>query len=225
MKLINKNLITRLPFCAVLLACSATFAPAQSPKKDDYPKFEVFVGASALGDNAEEISFGGNMRAGGGYANSTGFETSVTRNFSKYVGLKGDFSAHFRNRNDRNPVAFCNPTCSTVTQDTQLKTRVYDFLAGPEFKARNSTRLTPFAYALGGVAHTSAAFTTPGPTFNLLLKKSNNGFAMALGGGLDLRVTDKFSIRGSMDYNPVFIQDSTGNHRNFARISLGVLIH
>jgi len=31
-----------------------------------------------------------------------------------------------------------------------------------------------------GVAHTSANFTTPGPTFNLLLKKSDNSFEMAL---------------------------------------------
>jgi len=35
-----------------------------------------------------------------------------------------------------------------VPQDFQLKTRVYNFLAGPEFKARNSTRFTPFAHVL-----------------------------------------------------------------------------
>jgi opacity protein-like surface antigen len=98
-------------------------------------------------------------------------------------------------------------------------------LAGPEFKARNSTRLTPFAHLLAGVAHTSANFTTPGPTFNFLLKNSQTSFAMALGGGLDIRATKRVSFRGSMDYNPVFLRDSTSGTRDLVRLSLGVLIH
>ena len=106
-----------------------------------------------------------------------------------------------------------------------MKTRLYNFLVGPEFKARNSTRVTPFVYALGGVAHTSATFTTPGPTFNLLLKKSDTSFALALGGGLDIRATKRLSFRGSMDYNPVFVKDSTSGTRDLVRISFGVLIH
>jgi opacity protein-like surface antigen len=122
-------------------------------------------------------------------------------------------------------VTNCTPTCTTAPQDFQFKTRVYNLLAGPELKARNSTRFTPFVYALGGVAHTSATFTTPGPTFNFLLKNSNNSFAMALGGGLDIRATKRLSFRGSMDYNPVFVHDSTSGTRDLLRISLGVLIH
>jgi len=107
----------------------------------------------------------------------------------------------------------------------QLKTRVYNFLAGPEFKARNSTRFTPFAYALAGVAHTSASFTSPGPTVNLLFKRSDNSFAMALGGGLDIRASQRVSFRASMDYNPVFLNDSLSGTRDFVRLSLGVLFH
>jgi opacity protein-like surface antigen len=119
----------------------------------------------------------------------------------------------------------CTPTCTTVTQDFRFKTRVYNFLAGPEFKARNSTRFTPFAYALAGVAHTSATFTTSGPTLNLLLKKSDNSLAMALGGGLNIRAGKRVSFRGTIDYNPVFIRDSGSDRRDLMRISLGVLIH
>lgn len=226
MKRSNNNLITRLPFCFVVLLCSAAFALAQSTNKDEYPKIEVFAGYSVLGDNTgNQISFGNNLSVPGDYAGITGFETSVTRNLTRYIGLKGDFSAHFNTDNGRGPVTLCTPICTTATQDVQLKTRVYNFLAGPEFKARNSTRFTPFVYALAGVAHTSATFTTPGPTLNLLLKKSNNGFAMALGGGLDIRATKRISIRGTMDYNPIFINDSTGGTRDMVRISLGALFH
>ncbi|MBC8029783.1 MAG: outer membrane beta-barrel protein [Pyrinomonadaceae bacterium] len=225
MKLAIKNLISRLPFCAVLLMCSTAFALAQSANQDDYPKVEVFVGYSGLFEaNSRGIAFGPGRSVGGNY-HGDGFETSVIGNFNRNFGIKGDFSAHLKTDNERGELINCTPTCTTATQDFQLKTRLYNFLVGPEFKARNSTRVTPFVYALGGVAHTSATFTTPGPTFNLLLKKSDTSFAMALGGGLDIRATKRLSFRGSMDYNPVFVKDSTSGTRDLVRISFGVLIH
>jgi len=225
MKRINKNLLIRLPFCTALLLGSALVGSAQSPTPNEHPKVEVFVGYSALGESGSRaISFGPNAAVDGDFEGQ-GFETSIIRNFNKHFGIKGDFSFHFNNESDRGPVTACTPVCTTVTQDFQLKTRVYNFLAGPEFKARNSTRFTPFAHALGGVAHTSATFTTPGPTLNLLLKKSDNSFAMALGGGLDIRASKRVSFRASMDYNPVFVNDSTSGTRDFFRFSFGVLFH
>ena len=222
----NEKLSARL-FCGVLvLMCSGAIASAQNASKDEYPKVEVFAGYSALGEaGSRGISFGADRRVGGNYSAKPGFETSIIRNFSKHFGIKGDFSAHFNNESASGPITSCTPACTTVTQDFQLKTRVYDFLAGPEFKARNSTRFTPFAHVLGGLAHTGATFTTPGPTFNLLLKKSDNSFAMALGGGFDIRASKRVSFRGLMDYNPVFVHDSTSGTRDLVRISLGVLIH
>ena len=226
MKRINKNLLIRLAFCTALLLCSALLAPAQKPNLDEYPKLEVFAGYSALGEvNGRGISFGPNAFVGANYsAAEAGFETSIIRNFSKHFGIKGDFSAHFNNQSAAGPITACTPACTTVTQAFQLKTRVYNFMAGPEFKARNSTRFTPFAHVLAGVAHTSATFTTPGP-LNLLLKKSDNSFAMALGGGLDIRASKRIGFRGVLDYNPVFVHDSTSGTRDFLRLSLGLLIH
>ena len=227
MKRINKNVLIRLVFSTALLLCSALLASAQSPNSDEYPKVEVFVGYSALGEaNGRGISFGPNAFVGANYsAAKAGFEASIIRNFSKRFGIKGDFSAHFNNESASGPITACTPACTTVTQGFQLKTRVYNFLAGPEFKARNNTRFTPFAHVLAGVAHTSATFTTPSPTFNLLLKKSDNSFAMALGGGIDIRASKRISFRGLMDYNPVFVHDSTSGTRDLFRLSLGVLFH
>jgi opacity protein-like surface antigen len=226
MKRINMNLLTRLAFCTALLLGSALLGSAQSPTPDEYPKVEVFVGYSALGEaNGRGISFGPNSSIGANYTAKAGFETSIIRNFSKRFGMKGDFSAHFNNESASGPITSCTPACTTANQGFQLKTRVYNFMAGPEFKARNSTRFTPFAHVLAGVAHTSATFTTPGPTLNLLLKKSDNSFAMALGGGLDIRASKRVSFRGQLDYNPIFVHDSTSGTRDFVRLSLGVLFH
>jgi opacity protein-like surface antigen len=225
MKRINKNLLIRLPFCTALLLGSAFVGWAQSPTPNEYPKVEVFVGYSALGETGSRaISFGPNASVSGDYEGQ-GFETSIIRNFSKHLGIKGDFSAHFNNESDSGPITACTPVCATVIQDFQLKTRVYNFLAGPEFKARNSTRFTPFVHALGGVAHTSATFTTPGPTNILFLRRNDTSFAMALGGGLDIRASKRVSFRALMDYNPVFVNDSTTGTRDFFRFSFGVLFH
>lgn len=215
-----------VPFLSVIvLMCSAAVALAQGTTSDDYPKVEVFAGYSALGEtNGGRITFGPTASIDSNYATPTGFETSIIGNFSKHFGIKADFSAHFGNDSGSGPFTACTPTCTTVTQDVQFKTRVYNFLAGPEFKARNSTRFTPFAHALAGVAHTSATFTT-GPTPNFLLKSKNNAFAMALGGGLDIRAGKRVSFRGSMDYNPVFTRDSGSDRRDLVRFSLGLLFH
>jgi opacity protein-like surface antigen len=226
MKRINTNLLIRLAVSTTLLLGSALLVLAQSSDPNEHPKFEFFVGYSALGEaNSTGISFGPNSNVGANYTAKAGFETSIIGNLSKRFGIKGDFSAHFNNESASGPVTACTPACTTATQSFQLKTRVYNFLAGPEFKARNSTRFTPFAYALGGVAHTSATFTTPGPTLNLFLKKSDNSFAMALGGGLDIRASKRVSFRALMDYNPVFVNDSTSGTRDFVRLSFGVLFH
>jgi opacity protein-like surface antigen len=209
--------------CAVLMFLAGP-ALAQSSSPDEFPKIEIFAGYSALGENPKPISFNG-IFVPHGYASPGGLETSLIRNFNRHVGLKADFSAHFNDENGPGNVIICNPACTTANQTIQFRTRVYNFLVGPELKARNRTPFTPFVYALGGLAHTHARFNTPGPTFNLLLRKSTNDFAMALGGGLDLRVTKRISIRGSIDYNPIFIGDSSGGTRNLVRLSLGVLFH
>jgi opacity protein-like surface antigen len=225
MKRTNKYLLIRLAFCTALLLGSALLVSAQSPNPNEHPKFEFFAGYSALGETGSRvINLGPNAGVVGDYEGQ-GFETSIIRNFNKHFGIKGDFSFHFNNESSRGPVSACSPVCTTVTQDFQLKTRVYNFLAGPEFKARNSTRFTPFVHALGGFAHTSATFTTPGPTHILFIRRNDTSFAMGLGGGLDIRASKRVSFRAMMDYNPVFVNDSTIGTRDFVRFSLGVLFH
>ena len=211
-------------FGIVVLMFLAGPTLAQTAKPDEFPKLEIFAGYSALGENQKPIIING-VIVPHGYATEAGLETSLIRNFNRHIGLKADFSAHFNDEDGPGNVTICNPTCTTVSQAVEFRSRVYNFLAGPELKARNHTRFTPFVYALGGLGHTHARFDTPGPTFNLLLRKSTNDFAMALGGGLDLRATKRASIRASMDYNPIFVGDSSGGRRDLVRISLGVLFH
>ena len=211
-------------FGIIVLMFLAGPASAQSTSPDEFPKIEIFAGYSALGENQKPITING-IIVPHGYAAGIGVETSLIWNFNRHLGLKADFSAHGNDETGPGNVTICNPTCTTATQTVEFRSRVYNFLAGPELKARNHTRFTPFVYALGGLGHTHTRFDTPGPTFNLLLKKSTNDFAMALGGGLDIRATKRTGFRGSIDYNPIFMGDSPGGTRNLIRLSLGVLFH
>ena len=96
----KRTLAFRLLICVGLLICPTVLALAQSAKPDEYPKFEFFFGYSALGDPTNELGFTSNLKIEGSYAtNNNGFEASVTRNFTSYIGLTADFSAHFNNSN------------------------------------------------------------------------------------------------------------------------------
>ena len=122
----------------IVLAC-ASIAAAQ----DDYKRFEFFGGFShnridtGIGDDDPDLGDIINEREG-----FNGFNTSVTGNLSRYVGLKFDFSGHFKSRTF--PV-------STVTNAIDVDSRVFNFLGGVQLKD-NSTEKTfkPFAHALVG---------------------------------------------------------------------------
>src|SRR4029078_13362301 len=130
--------------CAVLMFLAGPLF-AQSSSPDEFPKFEIFAGYSATGQPQKPISFG-NIIVPHGYASPAGVETSLIRNFNRHVGLKFDFSAHFNDEDGLANVIVCNPVCTTATQTIQFRNRVYEFLAGPELKARNRTPFTPFVY-------------------------------------------------------------------------------
>ena len=138
-----KKLVPFLSVIVLIYASASAFA--QNTTSDDHPRVEVFAGYSALGEaNSRGTSFSPNAN----YSSPTGFEISVTGNLNRYFGIKGDFSAHLSTESAQGSFIACNPTCTTLTQDHQLKTRVYNFLGGPEFKVRNSTRFTPLCMGL-----------------------------------------------------------------------------
>lgn len=215
----------RLVLLSLFICCTAAPSRAQQSGADEYPKAEVFVGLSALGEvNADE------QAVDLGLASNKGFEVSVTGNVNKYLGFKGDISAHFDSKRAQGVFnqSCTTPPCPTSTQDFKLDTRLLNFLVGPEIKGRNHTRLTPFAHALFGVAHGTSEFQTSGPILTLSDRGSDTGFALALGGGLDVRATSRVGFRASMDYNPAFLGNSEfgrSGRRDHVRFSLGVVFH
>ena len=139
--------------------------------------------------------------------NFNGFDASLTYNVSKYVGIKGDFTGHFKKE------AFVdNFTPPGVNQTVSNQERLYNFLGGVQIKNNSKTaRLKPFAHALAGVArYTNRQRQTLDlfPQFNFTIEDRVTSFALKLGGGLDLRMGKRIDLRVfEFDYNPVFAGD------------------
>ncbi len=86
----------------------------------------------------------------------------------------------------------------------------------------SKARLKPFGHALAGVAHYRNKYeNSTNNTDFTRFSFYETGFAAAVGGGLDVRLTDRFDIRAiQADYNPIRIGNQWSN--NF-RFSVGVV--
>jgi opacity protein-like surface antigen len=198
---------------SILLVCAPlTFAQGATTTRTGP---EIFVGYSNL--QAEGVP-GEDTRPGGGGGGSLddelfgqrsglhGINVAVTGFFTPRVGLTGDFSFNKRNQNSDNGVS------GTGAARTELDTRVINFLGGPTVKFPNTSRVTPFARILFGVANTrfeaEQSQTLATGTVQNTFETSSTDFAMAVGGGLDVRLNERVGLRViQFDYNPVFLRD------------------
>ena len=227
----------RLLTIAGLLAICTTIATAQS---SDYTKWEFFGGYSAL--NFDNLGGDTNNAAIndvlGDKNNLRGFELAITRNFHKYVGAKFDYSLHLREDN------FSRPAGSGT-----IDTTVQNFLGGIQVKnnTEDGPRFKPFGHALFGVAVQKIDVDSPQlpALFGISdFHVNETSFAMAFGGGIDIRLNHRFDVRaGQIDWNiirrgeqqtgillvPPF-QNVTpfvlpGTRQDNLRLSVGIVIH
>ncbi|HEV8159183.1 MAG TPA: outer membrane beta-barrel protein [Pyrinomonadaceae bacterium] len=211
---------------AVIFVFSASIGLAQTT--DDKHEFEVFVGYSN-----NQVDFGSPDDSD---LNNTfksrqpfsGFEVSGVKNVSRFVGIKGDFSAQAKE------IQFSVPTDpdGTTSETVKITASLYNFLGGVQFKdnRKESGRVRPFAHVLVGAAH--ARTRVKSFTGGLCdaeevdctdLKGGDTGFAAALGGGIDVKLNNRFSIRAiQADYNPTRLNGTT--QHNF-RFGVGVVFH
>jgi opacity protein-like surface antigen len=197
---------------ALLLLFPAAAAAQQTPAAD------VFGGYSYL-----------RVRPGDGIDgfNLNGWNASVAVHGNSWFAVVGDFSGHYGNpllpvddtngNGDLEGSVFIEPQIGS-NGDIKVKTRVYSYLFGPRFTARPGDRAEVFFHALFGGAR--ASFSVNG------FSESDNAFAMAVGGGVDVRASDHVAFRlFQADYllTRFGIDGDKANQHNF-RISTGIVI-
>ena len=202
---------------AILLVC-APEGFAQS----DYSHWEFFIGyaherANNGADRLDRRGLAVNPNGStqrvdfvGGRIPYNGATTEVVANVTPHIGLVANFSATFANTD------FVD---SLSGRSFHARLSRYLLLGGPRYNWRNSSPFIPYAHALFGVARYQAKFRDGDFTCP---DTSETAFAMALGGGLDIRASKHIDIRaGQVDYLPVFF---SGKREDGLRFSAGVKI-
>ena len=216
-------MLKRLGSIAIMISFLQLSAVAQVTS--DRSKGEFFVGYSnnqidlGISDDNEDFEDFFDDRV-----SAHGINVSGVGNFSRWLGVKGDFSAHFKKFRVEDP---------STADEFEVDTRLYNFLGGIQVKdnSRDGSRIRPFGHALIGGAHVRAKLNDafldsfcdePGVDCDDLAE-SETGFAAAFGGGVDVRVNRNFSVRAiQVDYNPTWIGGST--QHNF-RFGVGLVFH
>lgn len=190
-----------------LVGCWLTLVPAAFSQSDR--RVDLFVGYSNL--QAEGVRNPNNLtqafdndffdRRRGAH----GGNVAVAGYFNSIVGLKGDFSFHWNDDEEDRTLG-----------RTSVENQVYYFMGGPVLKFRNGSRVEPFVHGLAGGAHTrfevETRRTTTTGTTRTSFDTGTTDFAAAVGGGVDVRVSDRFSIRAfQIDYAPIFLRDRSIN--------------
>lgn len=187
---------------ALFLAVCSSAAFAQG----EYKKGEVFVGYSA-NEVDTQGAFSTNPNDNG-HDHFNGFNVEATGNFTRYVGVQGDFSFHQKEKD-------FNTAAGTIN----ARARLSQFMGGVKVQDNaTETHIRPFAHALVGVAHVSTDVNAT--SIGVFTSDSDNGLAVAVGGGLDFRINDKFDVRAiQADYNPTRFNGETDHN---LRLSFGV---
>lgn len=206
-------------FLALMLL--ASFAMSAFAQTDEISKGEFFAGYSINRTGVDETGNDDIDDALEEGRNFRGFNVSGVYNVSKYVGLKADFSGYYRNFRASFP---------GVTNEARINASIYNVLGGVQIKNNSRDRkIKPFAHALVGVGITRAKLNdsfcqeTFGTSCPAEFRDSESSLSMAFGGGLDVRVSRRFSIRAfQVDYNPMRKNGETSNN---IRFSFGVVFN
>lgn len=184
--------MTRLAVATIaLIALLATFVFAQ----DATPKVQVFGGYSLSymdnGGLSAQALYTGLRQSTSAFAvesNFHGWDAQAQYNVNHWLGFAADVSG----RSGTPLVSSRLGNLSGLPNATG-----YSFLGGPVATFRNKSRLTPFVHALFGVDRSSLSASTitglASPVSTLATTYTD--VAAALGGGLDVKISQRFALR------------------------------
>ena len=174
-----------------LIACCASFSLMVGVAlAEDVPKADLFLGYSFLRANSAR-----NIPA---FTNNGGLGT-LAWNFTNHVAAEFEFGGYH------------NGNISNIQFDTTEMT----YLFGPRFSLGRSRRVSPYIHTLfGGVHLTTSLPVTLVPTplgtagTTTRIGASQDAFAMALGGGLDVKLNHYLTLRPiQFDYLMTRLED------------------
>ena len=135
-----------------------------------------------------------------------GFTGEFNQNITKHIGIVTSFTGVYDN----------TPYVSTAGRAFTANARRYDLMFGPRYNFRLQG-FTPFVEGLAGFEHMRVRIDGLQGA-----ERADTAFAMQLGGGLDVHLTEHFDIRAiQADYIPTFYNST---HQNNFRVGAGVKV-
>jgi opacity protein-like surface antigen len=210
------------PHASPAAAANATPAPAPAPtpapplgtRDSDTPKLELFLGYSNVLATPRSLS--------NRIVDVQGGDTNIAFNFNRYLGLVGDFAGYHAHTLTSNPPG-------GPSTDVGADGKVFTYMGGPRLSYRRP-RFTLFGQVLFGDANARTVTIngcTGSPSCASL--PSENVFAMALGGGLDINLRRHIALRLiQAEYLMTRFMDpssaiGTAGTRNNMRLSAGIV--
>ncbi|MEJ7622718.1 MAG: hypothetical protein WKF34_01875 [Pyrinomonadaceae bacterium] len=209
-------------FAILLITLSGLVAFGQ----DDYKKAEFFVGYSnGQVDNSNfRYNDSGSFRDIGP-PSFHGFNVAGVYNFSRYIGLKGDVSGTYNSNEFSFPIIQAGGTATVAGKN---RNSLYNVVGGVQIKDNSDDRrFKPFAHGMVGAGFArrdtdaSCAPTALCSGIFLPTRNRDTGFAGVVGGGIDVKVSDRIDLRAfQIDYNPIRFSDVLDHN---VRISVGIV--
>lgn len=184
---------------AIFICCLPSVV---SVRAQEAPQFEVYTGY-AFSHTGDDV-------------NLNGVDVSLAGRVTNNLSIEGVVSAQFGSRSEAGgllagaaPAVFPFELFSATEYSAHVDQ--YQYMAGPRYTFRHG-RVEPFAHALFGVAHRRVAGDAtikvdlidkaprgPGPGLNPFYPRtgesSDTSFAMAFGGGVDVKLAGRLWLR------------------------------
>ncbi|GAC1433562.1 MAG: hypothetical protein NVS1B11_16430 [Terriglobales bacterium] len=159
--------------------------------------FGMFSLAAAAQESAPKGEFFGGYQYTkfDGGTNANGWDTAVTGNVNRWLGVTADFSGAY---NSQRGVSFHD----------------YLYTFGPVVSLRSNKAFTPYAHFLAGGTH--ASFSGSG------FSGSDSGFAMMFGGGVDIAATRHVAIR-ALQLDWLSLRSNGVSDNNNMRLTTGLV--
>jgi opacity protein-like surface antigen len=197
----------RISFCILMLVVLSAGAVAQEP----VPAGKV-PGESESRENQVYAGFVYEPTDwGAAWSTYKGFDINYTREVHKHFALVADFD-WIRN-NDSQP--------GDLDRGMPHNSRAFGYRVGPRYNVLSKHhRFQPYVVGLFGGANFTALMPYPGRQ-SPLVQKDWFGFTWAFGGGVDMRMTKHFGVRGEWTYQQEPWGDQATDSSSWNRVTFG----
>jgi opacity protein-like surface antigen len=128
----------------------------------------------------------------------TGWYIDLAGNLNRHFGVVFEAGGNYKSVSE-------SATFAGIAASASVDLKVHEFMGGVRYSSRANPTVVPFGQFLIGAINGSAKVTASGsvtgsPGFSFSGEASGTDIALQAGGGMQLRLTDKFGIRVGADY-------------------------